>query len=176
MKEELMILRKEMNIPFIQIKKIYDKAGGDIELARKLIREDELRIAKNRTAKLTKYSTIGYYIHTNQRIGSLVELACESDLMAATDEFNEFANQIAMHVAVMNPRYLSLLDLKEDEYMKQDCLLEQKFFQDENKTIQEMLMDFIYEKKENVEIKRFVCFEANKAYLKHTNEYERKDR
>ena len=165
-----------MNIPFIQIKKAYDKADGDIELARKLIREDEIRIAKNRTAKITKFSTIGYYIHTNQRIGALVELACESDLTAATDEFNEFANQIAMHVAVMKPRYLSSYEVKEDENLKEDCLLEQQFFQDENKTIQEMLLDFIYEQKENVEIKRFVCFEANKAYLKHTYAYERKDR
>ena len=128
MKEDLITLRKEMNIPFIQIKKAYDKADGNIELARKLIREDEFRIAKNRTAKLTRFSTIGYYIHTNQRIGALVELACESDVTAEMDEFNEFANQIAMHVAVMNPRYLSSREAEENENSKENCLLEKKFF------------------------------------------------
>jgi len=130
------------------------------------LEEDGWRIARNRKAKPVKYSTIGYYIHTNQRMGAMVELCCETDLTASAEFFNRFANEIAMHIAVKNPRFLSSDDIPQEEDgridVKKECLLEQDYIKNENKTINGMIMEFIYKHKENTEIKRFSCFQSER--------------
>lgn len=157
-------LREETNVGFMHAKNAYEKADGDYEKALLALQEEGWKIAKNRTAKLTRHSTIGYYVHANQRVGAIVELCCESDLTASADFFNRFANEIAMHIAAKDPKYLSKDDVPKELFceidIQKDCLLEQKYVRDEEMTIKELIMEFIYTHKENTEIKRFVCYHA----------------
>lgn len=164
MNDDIKRLRKETNVGLLHVKNAYEKAENNYDKALVELQEEGWKIAKNRTAKLTKHSTIGYYIHANQRVGAMVELWCETDLTASAEFFNQFANNIAMHIAATNPKYISKGDvpcenIKELE-IQRNCLLHQKYILDEEKTIEELIMEFIYTHKENVEIKRFVCYQA----------------
>jgi elongation factor Ts len=164
MNEKIKRLREETNVGFMHAKKAYEKADGDYEKALLALQEEGWRIANNRTAKLTRHSTIGYYVHANQRVVAMVELCCETDLTASADFFNRFANEIAMHIAAKGPKYLSKdavpNELLYETDLQKECLLEQKYVRDEEKTIKELIMEFIYTHKENTEIKRFVCYHA----------------
>lgn len=95
----------------MDVKKALVKAGGDYGRALKALKEEGMLIAKKRTAKITRHSSIGYYIHTNQRIAVLVELCCESDLTSISNFFLKFANELAMHIAATKCEYLSKEDV-----------------------------------------------------------------
>lgn len=192
--ESIKKLREETGVGIMDVKHALIKADGNYDKALKALKEEGMLIAKKRTAKITKHSTIGYYIHANQRIAVLVELSCESDITSKSDFFIKFANDIAMHIAAMNCQYISRDDVPEDlieqmrkniicqtknenksnstiekivkrkleKFYQTNCLLEQKYYRDKKKSIQDIIMEFIYKHKENIEIKRFVYYEAGK--------------
>lgn len=172
-KENIVKLRELTGVGMMQAKNALVKANGNYNIALQALNEEGMKIAKKRTAKITRYSTIGYYIHHNQRIAVLVEVSCESDITSTADFFIEFSNDIARHIAVTNPEYLTKEDIPDEvletviqdeheNFYKEHCLLEQTYYRDENKSVQDVIMEFIYTNKENVEIKRFVYYEANR--------------
>jgi len=172
--EKIKCLREKTGIGILLAKKMLIRSDGDVNKAIEYIREEGKRIAVQRTAKPTKSSTVGLYSHCNGKIVSMVEICCESDLTATSTFFNEFANNIAMHIAAKECKYISKKDIPKqvienlslDElkiFYKESCLLEQDYIRCPEKTIHQVLMEFIYIHKANVEIARFECYRSRRV-------------
>ena len=96
-------LRQATGAGVMDAKRALDEANGDIEKATLLLREQGLAAAEKRADRETSQGVIESYIHGGGRIGTLIELSCETDFVANTDEFRSLARDIAMQVAAMNP-------------------------------------------------------------------------
>ncbi len=100
-------LRERTAAGFMDCKKALEEAQGDIEKAVDILRKKGLAIAAKRAAKETLEGVVSAYIHSNKKIGVLVEVNCETDFVARTDEFQEFAHNLAMQIAATNPVAIS---------------------------------------------------------------------
>lgn len=96
-------LRDRTAAGFSDCKKALEEAGGDIEKAVDILRKKGLAIAAKRAAKETKEGVVEAYIHANKKIGVLVEINCETDFVARTKDFQEFAHNVAMQIAATAP-------------------------------------------------------------------------
>ena len=106
-------LRDMTGAGMMDAKKALTETNSDFEAAVKYLREKGLADSKKREDKEANQGTIGDYIHYQQDravSGVLVELACETDFVAKSEEFKESAKQIAMHIAAMKPNYLNIED------------------------------------------------------------------
>jgi elongation factor Ts len=131
----------------MESKKYLEKAGGDTEQAAALLYEKGISLAVKRTARLTKTGIVEAYVHAGSRIGVMLELRCETDFASSTEIFRNFARDMAMHIAAMSPSSI-------------DDLLEQNYYRDTGKRVNEALLECIAALKENVEIRRFVRYEV----------------
>ncbi|QER41713.1 translation elongation factor Ts [Thermodesulfobacterium sp. TA1] len=96
-------LRERTAAGFSDCKKALEEAGGDIEKAVDILRKKGLAIAAKRAGKATSEGVVAAYIHSNKKIGVLVEVNCETDFVARTEEFQQFAHDVAMQIAATNP-------------------------------------------------------------------------
>ncbi len=99
-------LRRRTSAGIVECRKALEKAEGDIEKAIKILREKGIAKAEKKSKRETAEGIVVSYIHSGGRIGSLVELDCETDFVARTDEFKNLAREIAMQVAAMSPKYI----------------------------------------------------------------------
>ncbi len=100
-------LRERTAAGFSDCKKALEEAAGDIERAVDILRKKGLAIAAKRATKEAKEGIVEAYIHANRKIGVLVEINCETDFVARTEEFKEFAHNVAMQIAATNPISIS---------------------------------------------------------------------
>ena len=100
-------LREETGAGISDIKRALEDAGGDPVRAREFIERRLGNIAEKKASRETKAGVVDAYIHSNGRIGALVEVFCETDFVARNPAFKEFAHDIALHIAAMSPLYLS---------------------------------------------------------------------
>jgi len=100
-------LRERTAAGFMDCKKALKEAKGDIEKAIDILRKKGLAIAAKRAAKEASEGVVTAYIHSNKKIGVLVEVNCETDFVARTSEFQEFAHNLAMQIAATNPVAIS---------------------------------------------------------------------
>ena len=105
-------LRDNTGAGIMDAKKALEESNGDLEKASKVLAEKGLASAEKRIGRATENGVIESYIHTGGRIGSLVELSCETDFVARTEEFIKCAKEIAMQVAAMNPISINKEDKK----------------------------------------------------------------
>jgi elongation factor Ts len=96
------------------------------------------------------------YIHQNGRVGALVEVNCETDFLARTEEFHKLAREIAMRGATMNPTSIGSMDVLDDN---EEALLNQEYIRDARLTIRELIRRTMSEVGEEIEVARFVRFE-----------------
>ena len=108
-------LRGKTGAGMMDCKKALEQAGGDMEKAVNILREKGTAVLAKRDAKATTEGTVGSYIHTGGKIGVMVELDCETDFVAKTDEFKEMAHDIAMQIAWSQPEYISKEDIPQDK-------------------------------------------------------------
>jgi elongation factor Ts len=101
--EKIKQLREETAAGMMDVKKALDETGGDLEGARRVLRERGQAIAAKKSARETHEGLIDSYIHFNGRVGVLIEVNCETDFVARTPEFREFAHNVALHVASHDP-------------------------------------------------------------------------
>lgn len=106
-------LREKTGAGILQCKKALEEKNGDIEEAIKLLRKQGLKAAEKKSSRVTSEGQVGHYIHFGGKIGVLVEVNCETDFVARTDEFQQLIREIAMHIAALNPKYLSREDVPE---------------------------------------------------------------
>ena len=90
------------------------EAKGDLEQAIVLLRKKGVSVAAKKAARVTSEGSVGYYIHAGGKIGVLVEVNCESDFVARTEDFKELVHDIAMHIAASDPRFVRREDVTPD--------------------------------------------------------------
>lgn len=112
-------LRNLTGCGMMDCKKALEEAGGDIELAQENLRKAGIAKAGKRAERETREGIVATYIHTNKKMGVLVELLCETDFVAKNEKFSALANDIAMHIAAMNPLYLGEGDVPEEVLSKE---------------------------------------------------------
>ena len=107
-------LREKTGAGVMDCKKALISANGDVEKAVEILRKEGIAVAEKKGARLAKDGRIESYIHPGNKLGVMVEVNCETDFVARTDEFKTLAKEIAMHIAASNPRYISIADIPED--------------------------------------------------------------
>ena len=104
--EQVKALRDKTGAGMMDCKKALSEAAGDLEKATDLLRKRGVVQAAKRAGRATSEGLVGHYIHMGGKIGVLVEVNCESDFVARTDDFQSLVREIAMHVAAANPLYV----------------------------------------------------------------------
>jgi elongation factor Ts len=112
--EKIKQLREETAAGMMDVKRALDESDGDLEGARRVLKERGQAIAQKKSARETHEGLIESYIHFNGRVGVLVEVNCETDFVARTPEFKDFARNVALHVASMDPAAVSPEDIPQD--------------------------------------------------------------
>lgn len=112
-------LREATGAGMMDVKKALEDAGWNEEKAVQLLRERGAMKAAKKAEREAREGVIGHYIHHNQRVGVLVELNCETDFVARNEIFQNLARDLAMHIAMMNPRYVSAEEIPAEELEKE---------------------------------------------------------
>ena len=156
-------LREETGAGIMDCKKALVDAGGDVNKAREALRLKGLATAAKKAERETRQGLVEAYVHGGGRIGVLVELNCETDFVARTDEFKGLVHALAMQVAAMNPRYISPTDVPPDDAESVNpaevCLLAQPFIRDSSRTVQDVVTDVIAKVGENIRVRRFARYQ-----------------
>ncbi len=188
-------LREKTGVGMMDCKKALSKSDGDMEKAIKYLREKGISKAESKADRSTSEGLIYSYIHTNGKIGVMVEINCETDFVSRTDAFQDLCKDIAMHVAASNPmavdekgidpgkiesereiyRNKALNDGKPEnivdrivdgqikKYIQQNCLLQQEFVKDPDKTVGDIVTEAVAKLGENIQVARFVRWALGEA-------------
>jgi elongation factor Ts len=124
-------LREQTGASIMECKKALEKSNGNFEMAEKYLKQSGKEKAGKKSDRETREGVIAAYIHSNKKVGAVVELRCETDFVAKNAEFQELAYDIAMHVAAMSPKYITLesvakADRSEYEKMVREEAVEEK--------------------------------------------------
>ncbi len=112
-------LRSATGAGMMDVKKALEDAGWDEEKAIQLLRERGAMKAAKKAGREAKEGLVTSYIHHNQRLGVLLEINCETDFVARNEEFQKLAKDIAMHIAMAAPKYVSKEEIPEEELAKE---------------------------------------------------------
>src|SRR5438105_3355637 len=104
-------LRDRTGLGIMDCKKALEETGGNVEQAVELLRKKGAAVAAKRAGRATAEGIVHAYIHPGDRIGVLVEINCETDFVARTDDFRQFAKDVGMHIAAVRPLYLTPADV-----------------------------------------------------------------
>jgi elongation factor Ts len=138
-------LRQETGVSVLQCKKALEESKGDLDKAKEVLRKKGLELAGKKSQRAAGSGIIDSYVHPDSRKGVLLELRCETDFVAKSDDFKNLAHEICLQIAAMYP---------ED----QDSLLSQAWIKDESKTIKDLIAEYISKLGENIIIKEFSRF------------------
>jgi elongation factor Ts len=188
-------LRDATGAGMMDCKQALQDAGGDFERAKQILREAGKAGVQKRAGRSATQGVVDAYLHTPDpnlppKLGVLVELDCETDFVAKTDEFQRLAHEIALHIAVADPSYIRREDVPEDviaeereiyakqaegkpdhvverivegkltDFYKQVVLLDQPYIRDDKQTIQDLLDAYSAKVREKLVLRRFVRFKV----------------
>jgi elongation factor Ts len=183
-------LREKTGVGMMKCKQALQEVDGDLGAAEKLLRKKGEAAAAKKADRATGEGLVSSYIHTGGKIGVMIEVNCETDFAARSDDFQTLVRNIAMHVAAASPRFLSRDEVKEsdlddereiardqalragkpeaivdkivtgkmEKFFSQNCLLEQPYVKDPDKTVNELLHEAVGRIGENMHIKRFTRY------------------
>jgi len=154
-------LRNRTNVGIADCNKALSEVGGDIEKAMEFLKQRGVAIAEKKKEIAVTDGIIEAYIHHTRHVGALVELNCETDFVARTDEFRRLARDLAMQVAATSPQFISSEEMppKAETDPQVACLLSQPFIKDLTRTVQEVIAETIAKVGENIKVRRFARFE-----------------
>lgn len=112
-------LRERTGAPMMDCKNALREASGNVADAEVILRKKGIAAAAKKAARVTSEGAVGSYIHAGGKIGVLVEVDCESDFVARTDEFQQLVHDVAMHIAAADPRFLSREDVTPEALEKE---------------------------------------------------------
>ncbi len=116
-------LRAQTGVGMMECKKALTDANGDFEKAIVLLRERGLKAVDKKQGRIASEGLVASYIHMGGRIGVLVEVNCETDFVAKSNDFQTLVKDIAMHIAAANPKYVSEADVDPSELEKEKEIL-----------------------------------------------------
>jgi len=154
-------LRSQSGAGIMECRNVLIEVEGNLQKALKVLKERGLLKAEKRADRATTQGLVEAYIHTGGRIGALVEVNCETDFVARTDEFKELAHNLAMQVAAQAPRYVAKEEIPEgaDIDPQVACLLLQPYIKDPARTVRDVVAEVIAKVGENIRVSRFARFE-----------------
>jgi elongation factor Ts len=184
-------LRDRTGIGMMECKKALTETDGDIDKAIELLRKRGMAKAEKKSGREANEGVIQSYIHPGSKIGVLIEVNCETDFVSKNEDFQNFVNDICMHIAATSPMAVDrdgvpaeIIEKEKDifreqgknegkpenivekimvgrieKFYAQNCLLEQDFVKDPQKTVKDYLNETIMKIGENINVKRFVRFE-----------------
>jgi elongation factor Ts len=119
-------LRERTGAGMMNCKKALEDSGGDMDRAVTLLKEQGLALAGKRSAREASQGIIEAYVHGGGRVGVLVELNCETDFVAKTDEFRALAREIALQIAAMGPEVVSPADISAERLEEEKRIFRQR--------------------------------------------------
>jgi len=188
---QVKVLREETGAGMMDCKRALSETGGDVEKAKDWLRAKGLSRAADKAGRATNEGIVHAYIHSSggiSKVGALVELDCESDFVAKTDDFKHLAHTIAQHVVAMSPRYVrreevpadevereknvyreqvkgkpeniveKILEGKLNDFYSKICLLEQPWVKDDKKKVGDLVREAVGKLGENITVARFARF------------------
>jgi elongation factor Ts len=117
--EDIKNLREKTGAGIMNCKEALKEAKGDFDEAIKILRKKGIAAAAKKADREAKEGLIGSYIHSNSKIGVLVEVNCETDFVARTDDFQELVKNLSMHIAASNPRFVDRDEVTDDVLAKE---------------------------------------------------------
>ncbi|MCR4288778.1 MAG: translation elongation factor Ts [Candidatus Scalindua sp.] len=181
-------LRDRTSAGVLDCKNALEEANGDFEKAGEILRAKGLAKAMKKGSRGTPEGRVGSYIHTNGKVGVLIEVNCETDFVAKNDVFEDLVKDLCMHIAATDPMAVSretvpqemidrerkayneefkdkpdnvrdkIIDGKMESFYKEVCLINQSFVKDNDQTIEDLLKTAITKLGENIKISRFARF------------------
>jgi len=112
-------LREKTGAPMMDCKQALTEAKGDMEQAVVVLRKKGVSVAAKKASRATSEGSVASYIHAGGKIGVLVEVNCESDFVARTEDFKELVHDVAMHIAASDPRYVRKEDVTPEAYARE---------------------------------------------------------
>ena len=158
--DDIKALREVTGAGVMDSKKALEETGGDMKKAEEFLRQQGIASAAKKANRATNQGIIQSYIHSGGRIGAIIEINCETDFVARTDDFQGLANNLVMQIAAMSPTYVDESDVPEGEAAdpSQDCLMQQSFIRDPSRTVQDMVNETVGRLGENIRVRRFKRF------------------
>ncbi len=162
-------LREETSCGVIDCKKALEEAKGDFNKAKEFLRKRGLEMAAKKSDRSVREGRVEAYIHNGNKIGVIVEVNCETDFVARSEDFCKFTRDLALQIAALNPKYIKKEDVPADvlakeadkqAFIKAHCLLEQAYVKDPAKNIYDLLNELIAKIGENIVVGRFVRFKV----------------
>jgi len=160
----------------MECKRALDEAQGNIDAAVEILRQQGVAKAGKKAGREAKQGMVATYIHAGGRIGGMVEINCETDFVARTDDFKGLAHDLAMQVVAMNPRYVSEADVtpearaagvatygSERSFLESEVLLAQTFIKDSRRTMGDLVQDAMAKMGENIVVRRAARFEVGET-------------
>ncbi|MBU2579043.1 elongation factor Ts [Patescibacteria group bacterium] len=130
--EQLKQLREETGISMAECKKALEEAGGDLKKAKEILREKGKEMIKGKEGRTASKGMIVSYVHPGSKIGVLVQLNCETDFVAKSEDFKNLAHEICLQIAATMPFFIKTEDIPE-EFLDSEKKICQKQFQDSGK-------------------------------------------
>lgn len=190
-------LRERTGAGMMDCKKALAEANGDMEKAIEYLRKKGLATAAKRAGKIASEGLVQAYIHGGGRIGVLIEVNCETDFVAKTEDFRDLVHNLAMQVAASRPEYVAREDVPEEvlakereilreqalnegkpeqviekivggrleKFYQENCLLEQPFIKDMDRTVQDLINEKIAKLGEKIVVRRFVRYEVGEGIV-----------
>ncbi|MGH3088166.1 MAG: translation elongation factor Ts [Rubrobacteraceae bacterium] len=124
--EKIKQLREETAAGMMDVKKALDESNGDVEGARRVLRERGQALAAKKSSREATEGLIESYVHFNGRVGVLVHVNCETDFVARTPEFKEFCRNVALHVASMKPLCVAPEDIPAESVAEERQIAEKQ--------------------------------------------------
>lgn len=188
-------LREKTGAGIMDCKKALLESEGNLEEAIEVLRKRGLATAAKKAQRETKEGLIHCYIHMGGKIGVLIEVNCETDFVARTEEFQTLVHDLAMQVAASSPLYVSQEDVpgevikkerriyreqalesgkpekvverivegKLNKFYESVCLMDQKFIKEVDKTVSQVMTEYVAKLGENIKVKRFVRYQLGEA-------------
>jgi elongation factor Ts len=158
--DDIKRLREETGAGIMDCKRALEDSSGDLDQAKAFLRERGIARAEGRAGRAASQGLIHSYVHAG-RVGALVEVNCETDFVARTDDFQNLVHEIAMQVASMAPRVIAAEDIApgDEQDPKEVALLDQPYIRDNHRTIRDLVQETIAKTGENIRVNRFTRFE-----------------
>jgi len=179
--QDVKALRDRTGAGFMDCKRALEEAGGDIDKATGILRERGLAAAAKKSGREAREGLISSYIHTGGRVGVLIEVNCETDFVARTEEFQKLVRDLAVQVAGLAPQWVTREDVPEEaieakrreladdprarddieanvnRWLKESVLYEQPF-RDSNLAVRDLIHERIATIGENILVRRFTRY------------------
>jgi len=174
--DQIKALREKTGAGIMDSKRALEQTDGNIDKAIDVLRQQGLARAGKKSDRTALQGVVDQYIHNQGRIGALIEINCETDFVARTNDFKNLAHDIAMQVAASAPRYVQESEISEEDFaalegefgdrksaLEAVVLMNQLFIKDPKKTVGDLIKENISLLGENIIIRRFARFELGEG-------------